>query len=334
MKRQPLWPALACIVFLVTAASAQRNENTLRGKVRSTSGATLNNAMVELRVAGGYMVAQTFTRTDGDFEFANLRGGDYELEVSLSGYETKVQIARFARAPREGFQEVINVEVVLQPHGNTPAGTPGINFVQEVPQAAREAYDKAILKLREGKSDEGIALLHEALATFNDYFQANMALAAELYRTGKCDEAIAPLERARQVNERDGAVYYLFGLVTAKQQKFLVAEFAFREAAKFNANHIGSHYYHALTLIELALRDKEEKDRLANLAEAEQELNRAFEMSNHKLNEVYIQRARIYERRGNKEEAARALEAYLKAEPDAKNADTIRLAIGKLREKK
>ena len=49
---------------------------------------------------------------------------------------------------------------------------------------------------------------------------------------------------------------------------------------------------------------------------------------------VYRQRARIHERRGNKEAAARDLENYLKAEPEAKNAEAIRHAIAKLRGEK
>jgi len=60
-------------------------------------------------------------------------------------------------------------------------------------------------------------------------------------------------------------------------------------------------------------------------------LERAWELSDKRLNDVYVQRARIYERRGNKEAAARELEQYLRAEPEAKNAAAIRQAITTLR---
>ena len=70
-----------------------------------------------------------------------------------------------------------------------------------------------------------------------------------------------------------------------------------------------------------------------DLADAEKDLNRAWELSSKKMYEIYIQRARIYERRGDKEAAAVALEEYLKAEPNASNAAAIKQAIEKLRAK-
>ena len=47
--------------------------------------------------------------------------------------------------------------------------------------------------------------------------------------------------------------------------------------------------------------------------------------------DVYLQRARIHERRGQREAAATNLESYLKAVPEAMNGATIRAAIAKLR---
>jgi hypothetical protein len=63
-------------------------------------------------------------------------------------------------------------------------------------------------------------------------------------------------------------------------------------------------------------------------------LNRAWELSDKRFNAVYLLRARIYEGRGDKQAAARQLENYLKAEPDAKDAPAIREAIIRLRGEK
>ena len=59
----------------------------------------------------------------------------------------------------------------------------------------------------------------------------------------------------------------------------------------------------------------------------------ACDLSGKKLTIVYLQTARIYEHRGDKEAAARSLEQYLKAEPDSKQATQIREAITRLRQK-
>ena len=79
------------------------------------------------------------------------------------------------------------------------------------------------------------------------------------------------------------------------------------------------------------MRSADETERSADLSDAENELNRAWELSNGSIAVVRLQRARIYERRGDKERAARELEEYLRAEPEAKNAPAIRAAITRLR---
>lgn len=329
MKRQTFLIAFALVLLACAAAFAQ--SNTLRGKVRSTNGVTVNNAIVELRVGGGGMISQTVTRNDGDFAFSNLRAGEYEVAVTIAGYEPAVQMARFDQDERMSFSAVLNIEVLIRPKKETVLAPPGTNFAQDVPKPARAAYERAVARLREGKSDEAVAAFREAIASFNDYFDAHFALGAELFRAGKDKEALEALERARQINGRQDAVYHMFGLVMMKQGKFAVAEYAFREATQLNANSVASRFYHAQALIELAIRGNDERQSAADLSAADKELDRAWEISERRLTAVYLQRARIHEKRGEKEAAARDLESYLKAEPEAKNGATIRAAIAKLR---
>jgi Tfp pilus assembly protein PilF len=327
-----LFSALAAVLMLAATASAQNS--MIRGKVRSSSGTTVNNAIVELRMGGGAILSQTVTRNDGDFAFTNLQPAEYEILVNLAGYEPTVQLVRFNQTERMGFQEILRVEVTIKPKADAALNTPGTSFAQDVPRAARAAYEKALMKLREGKSDEAVSLLREATGLFNDYFDAHLALGGELLRVGKYEEALEALERARQINDRQAAVYYMFGLVMVKQQKFNVAEYAFREATRLDGASVASHFYRGMVLIELAARTSDAAERTNSLAEAEKELQSAWELSDKRLTVVYVQRARIHERRGDKEAAARELESYLRADPNAKNAAEIRAVIAKLRGEK
>jgi tetratricopeptide (TPR) repeat protein len=333
MKKFAILPALA-LILLVAHGYGQNKNNTIRGKVRTANNTTINSAIVELRAIGGPMLDQTATRGDGDFTFANLVAGEYEIEVHLAGYESKVQTVRFNHGPKSNFQEVLHVEIIITPKaGGQTSGPPATNFAQDVPKEARAFYEKAMARSREGKSQEAVGLLREATTSFKDYFHAHLALGNELFRMGKYDEAIQSLEEARRINDREGAVYYLFGLVMIKQHKFVVAEYAFRQALNLNANHAGAHYHRGLTLIEIGFRsDKSQRE--TELAEAEKELERAFELSERRLSEVYLQRARILESRGEREAAAREFEAFLRAEPNARNAAAVREAITKLRGEK
>jgi tetratricopeptide (TPR) repeat protein len=323
---------LSLLAFgLVIEMTVFAQTNTLRGKVRSIDGSTVNNAIVELRLGGGAMISQTVTRNDGDFLFSNLSSGEYEVAVQVAGYEPTAQVARFYENDRMNFSEVVNIEVLIKPRREPVLMAPGTNFAQEVPKPARSAYERGMARLREGKSEEGLAALREAIANFNEYFDAHFALGKEMFRTGKDNEALDAFERARQINDRQDAVYYMFGLVMMKQGKYAVAEYAFREAVRLNATSAGSLFYHAQSLIELAVRGSDQRQRVADLEVAAQELNRAWETSNRRLNMVYLQRARIHESRGDKEAAARELESFLKAEPDTKNGPAIKEAIAKLR---
>src|SRR6185295_14401738 len=112
-----------------------------------------------------------------------------------------------------------------------------------------------------------------------------------------------------------------------------LAQRAFREAETLKPNNPASYFHRGMALIELAIREGGEQ-RESDFKEAEHELDRAWELSDQHLNEVRLQRARIYERRGDKTAAVRELEAYLKAEPEAKNAAAIKEAITKLRNPK
>lgn len=326
--RRLLWT----IAFLLLASpSALAQSNTLRGKVRSTSGITVNNAIVELKGAGGAMIAQTVTRNDGDFAFSNLPSGEYEVEVTVAGFDPAAQRARFNTPAPMNFAEVVNIEVMIRPRGETVLAAPGTNFTQDVPKTARSLFEKGRTRLREGKSSEGMALLREAIAVFNDYFNAHFELGRELFRLGKNNEALEEFELARQINDRQDAVYFMFGMVMLREQKFALAQRAFREASSINANQPAAHFFRGQALVELAIRSTDEAQRITDLSDAEKELNRAWELSNGSIASVRLQRARIYERRGEKESAARELEEYLKADPAAKNAPAIRTAITRLR---
>ncbi len=329
MKRHKLLTVFGLVMISGGTAFAQSNQ--LRGKVRAPNGVTVNNAIVELRVGGSAMIAQTVTRNDGDFAFTGLATGEYEIAVTMAGYEPVVQMARFNQSGRMDFSEVINMEILIRPRKENVLSAPGTNFAQDVPKPARLAYEKAAARMRDGKPEEAVAALREAIANFNDYFDAHFALGKELFREGKDDEALEALERARQINDRQDSVYHMFGLIMLKQGKFAVAEYAFREATRLNGNSATAHFYHAQALIELAVRGSDQRQLNTDLGAADKELDLAWETSEKRLTAVYLQRARIHETRGQKEAAAVDLESYLKAEPEAKNVTTIRAAIAKLR---
>jgi tetratricopeptide (TPR) repeat protein len=322
------------LLLLSTSPSAQ--SGMIRGKVRTSNGVTINSALVELKQATGGVIAQFNTRNDGDFEFVGLRAGEYEVLVTAGGFESARQVVKLNENntrvnPAAAINEIVSIEIIIQPRQESSIAPPGTSFIQDVPKPARASYEKGIAKLREGKVEEGTALLQDATAQFNNYFDAHFALGFQYYLLGRDKEALESLERARLINDRGASVYYVFGLVMVREQKFHIAEYAFGKSAELNANHVASHFNHAVALIEVALRSADPREVKSSLAGAERELDRAWELSSNHLNTVFLQRARVFEKQGNVEAAANELERYVKAEPDAKNVAQVRQKIEALR---
>ncbi|HYL98218.1 MAG TPA: carboxypeptidase regulatory-like domain-containing protein [Blastocatellia bacterium] len=305
------------------------HNDTIRGKVRSTSGNTVNNAIVDLRVQGGAMIGETVTDTDGDFEFPNLVAGVYEVAVTAVGYNPVVQRAEFNHTSDEDFEETLNIEVVVSPKEDHILGTPGTSFVQNVPKDARAAYEKALAKLADKKPDEAIVLLTHATEVYGEYFNAYYSLAAVYYSTGKLDDALKNLERARQINGRDSAVYQLFGMVMLKEGKLNVAEYAFKQSAGLDPTKPAPHFYRAYVLLGLVSVEQKEQ-RAKDLAQAENEINSAWDLSNKRLFQCHIQKARMFQMKGDNGAAILELQAYLKEAPNEKDAPEIRKALEEL----
>ncbi|HEY0101816.1 MAG TPA: tetratricopeptide repeat protein, partial [Pyrinomonadaceae bacterium] len=209
----------------------------------------------------------------------------------------------------------------------------GLNFVQNVPPAARAAYESALKLLRDARTPDALAALQEAVKIFPDYFDARFLLAAEYSKGGKLTEAITELNEAQRINSKDDRVWHAFGGVLMQQRKFAVAARVFAEAARLSPSDPQYHLLQATALIEQAASIEPAKadERDYAFAEAEKSLARADQLSARKLAAVHLQRARLYEKRGDRARAADELERYLRQSPELKNAAAIRQAIKTLR---
>lgn len=313
--------------------------HSIRGKVHNARGVYLSQISVDLQNGTGSLISQTVTNNEGDFYFSELVGSSYLVIISSPDYVAASERVDFVRKVGAGEPgETRALDITLQPKTATRATAPGTTFVQDVPPAARSALVRALQLSKQGKAQLALALLREALKIFPDYFDARFALGNEMLKANQLDEAITQLEQARRINPKDGRVYETFGLVLMRQRKYAVAAAVFGEAARLNPLDPQPPLLRAISLIEYAalLNPKAdralEQERRDVFIEAESNLTKAFELSGRRLPGVYLQRARIYEKRGERARAAAELEHYLQESPDAANADAIRQAIRQLRE--
>lgn len=337
-RRALLSLVLPLLLVFMVVAFARPQGNRIRGKVRASSGANIPNAIVTLQTGNGLPINQTVTNNEGDFFFSGLTDNGYLVIASASGYENGSTLVEFVKdAGPEDPGELRVIEVVLTRPGSEPVPPATSTFTQNVPKAAQAAFDRGVALSKEGKSQESIAALQEAVKIFPDYFNARLALATELTRQQRLEEAIAELEQARRVNSKDGRVYQAFGLVLTKQKKFVIAAAVFGEAFRLNPRdpnilvmRAGALIDHA-SMIDPSKSKEAEAERSRSFQMAERDLMKAFDLSGRKLAPIHLQMARIYEKQGKRAQAADELEQYLRLAPDDKNAPAMRDAIKKLR---
>ena len=211
-------------------------------------------------------------------------------------------------------------------------------FTQHVPSAAREMFDRAVAMSKAGKGALAVTLLGESLKVYPDYFDARLALGNELFKAGRLTEAMTEFEHARRINPKDDQVYLSVGLVMMQQKRYSIAASVFADASLLNPNEPLHRLMRGIALIrQAAAINPSSQGNSAALRDtiyrsAEDALAQAFDLSGGKLPEVYLYRALIYEKRGERNRSADELEQYLQANSGAENAEAIRQTIRKLRD--
>lgn len=335
--------AAVCTMLALAGLLFAQGGNQIRGKVVGIGNKPVPNVIVVIETSTGIPIGQTVTSNEGDFSFSSLSDSAYVITVREPDYQPARETVNFgteAGGDRPGESLYVNIQLLPIPSGVAGGGgrasNPGLVFVQEVPAAARAAYTKGQTAARASKADEAIAAYREAIAAFPDYFDAHFALGTELVKKGQLNDAVAELDRARAINPKDDRVYSVFGMVLAREKKFSVAAAAFGEAARLNPSDPQYPLLRATVLIDDASSiDPSAKNGAATRAKlfeaAKSDLDKAYDVSGKTLATVYLQRARLAERQGDRAGAAAALEAYLKQVPNAPNAAQIRESIQKLK---
>lgn len=320
-----------------SARAALQQGNVLRGKVQYAPGRPAVNVIIVIESGSGIPVGQITTSTEGDFLFNGLNESTYIISIREPDYQPVREEVNFAVHPdadQPGESRFVTIQLV--PLSTVRSGPGGTVFAQNVPPAARAAYDRG-LKLAKEKDHAGaIVACREAVQLFPEYFDAHYTLGVELMESGAVDESLRELEQARSINPKDARVYATFGQLLARQHKFAIAAAAFGEAARLDPSEPQFPLQRAAVLVDRAStldarKADEAKVRTELLDEASRDLDTAWSRSGKSLAAVHLQRARLWERRGDRKAAANSLEAYLALSPNAPNADAIRRSIETLR---
>src|SRR4028119_660049 len=160
------------LFFLACCAvpSALAQGHSIRGKVRTSAGFNVPRVTVSLESGNGALIDQTVANNEGDFFFGNLSEPSYTVTVSAPDFNPASERVEFARNISPGEPgEMRSIEITLTGRGGVRPPRAGLNFAQNVPRAARDAYELSLKLSKEGRASDALAALREAVKIFPDY---------------------------------------------------------------------------------------------------------------------------------------------------------------------
>jgi tetratricopeptide (TPR) repeat protein len=270
----------------------------------------------------------------GQFTFSNLAPGNYtvvviasdDYEISREGVfiDSDVNLSRTG-LPMMKTSRRYTVMVTLQLKKDAANHTKGsvVNAtLAEVPENARQQYEKALELVKAGDSLKAIDSLRAAISLFPNFPLALNELGVQYLKLGQPINAVDPLKSAVKLSPNAFTPELNLGIALLETLKFAEAETHLREALKRNDSAPTAHMYLGIVLV-----------RLKRHEEAQKELELAITRGGDNFALVHKYLGGLYMNAGRNKEAADELEKYLKLDPKASNAERIRGTIKELRSK-
>lgn len=331
-RMEALLPGTQAAAHTVTVPAVWQSRNAIRGLVTDTKNRPLERLRVELKDEVEMTITQTYTDSLGRYAFYNLTIGTFIVKVNGNG----VYAARSARVTlipaRAGggtsHLELLDFTLLTldEARGKTQPVNQGVTFVQEVPEPARKAYEKAVNLLEQKKMEEGVETLKEALKLFTNYFLAWERLGVEYIRLEHYQAAHFALNQAVKINQSGHDSLYALGYAQFQLRQWHEAAQSLSNSLRLaptSPNAAFAHYYLGLSLL------KEQKP-----GEAEVHLKQARTLGQNNIPaELHWHLAQLYSTAKRYREAADELEVFLKRAPSHAEAESIRNLIKQLRGK-
>ena len=271
---------------------------------------------------------------NGNFTFQSLRPGNYTVAVEGdANFETvreTITIEPLTLAGRRSPMSMammtrpVNVQIYLRPKNEAATNKPGVlnAALATVPKPAVAFYEKGLEFARANETDKAIDQFRRAVELHPAFGLALNELGAQYMKKGQYDKAADALAKVVQLSPDAAEPRLNYGIVLYNLGKVADAELQLREVVKRNDHSFPAHYYLGLTLI-----------KQSNYEGAEAELRRAIELGGPRANRSHYILGGVYWKVGKLQQAVDELEAYLKLEPKAPEAERVRGTIKELRTK-
>lgn len=313
-----------CLALTLSASARAQGTNTLEGRVALPSGAQPAQPVRVTLTQGGRRLFETFTDLSGRFTFTGLSGGAYQLTAEGDGRTFETTSAPVEVNSFGGGAQTFSQNIQLRPKAGSalaPASSVTAEEIDpEVPERARERFRKGVQSAADNKSEQAVKLFREAIGEHERFYAAHLALAEQLSKLQRYDEALAAYRKAGELKPDRPEPYVGVGVTLVSQKRYDEGIRMLRGVLEVDKNLAAPHL--SLGYAEMMVAD---------YRSAEEHLLRALELGRTPLAHVYL--ANVYEQTGEPARAAAQLEAYLKENPDSPQKEAVRAAIDKLHRK-
>jgi len=329
IKRFIFFSVLTAGLFLAfaTRLSAQKPTDLplvyhkIDGRLRISNPAATNQRVRLIREDQRRPIAETFSRSGGEFEFPRVPEGEYLVETleskELEATSTHVAVRPF---PRERPSAVhIEVDIPEKASAGVRSGVIAADIDLNVPKEAVSHYGKGMKSLEAGDAPRGLKEFQEAIRIFPNYYSARLELGRELRLQKRFAEAGEVLTPLTQIAPKHAEGWTENGIVLLELQRRDEAAERLRVAVSLEETNWAAHLYLGWALLE------------KHADEAEPQFKRALELDEVKAARAHLALARLADTKGDRQLAIQHLEAYLALAPDASDAEGARLLAERLR---
>jgi tetratricopeptide (TPR) repeat protein len=266
---------------------------------------------VDLKTFTGEIVNTSFTRTNGEFEFAGVGSGNYVLEVTEEGYEPIRESVDIHGTGRTGIFLYLREPLKV---GATTSTAPSVDARElALSQKASDALNKGRHQLFAKKNPAGSLkhfrkLVKEAPHFYEAHYYMGMAYAD----SGHLPEAEAELRTAIAGGESHAPSYVTLASVLCNQDRFAEAEPLARKAVGLEPSAWAGHFELARSL--LGLNRTQEA-----YASAQAALEKKRDSA-----ELHLLLANIHIRRREAPALLAALDSYLALRPEGSMSEQVR----------
>ena len=320
---------IGAVLWAVSWALPLRGQGTGRdtiyGKVTGPDGRPVE-IEVRLQEVTRTVVNSAYSDSNGEFAFQGVADGVYYVTVESDLYQpaevqthvefsvspqVHILVPLISRSPRTSQPQ--------QGFGNSPHVVSLQELLAKFPKKAVKAYEKGNKQLQNGDREGAIRSYQRALALAPGMYPALNNLGNAHLQGREMGQAEAAFRQALALDPGDPEPYINLGHLFFETRRYPEAEDHLRKGLNLNPNSPLGLFFLGATCI-----------RLGNWSAAEANLQKALAQNDPAVAVAHLELATLYLKTRRRENARRELEAFLKEQPQAPQAEQVRQMLVRL----